>query len=697
LPAFAPYNPEFARVPLHIPEHRREARRHLPQPRPTPTRATPNGPSLESLIGKNWTSWVGAIVVVIGVLFFLKYAWDQGWLVLPPAARVWATIAAGAASIAAGQYLHRKSMRVLSASLIGLGVAVAMAACFAASTLFQPAVFSRSGATAGVLLTAAVGIALAVRTNTVSLAIVALLGAYVAPAVLTSHQDQSLALMAYLAALAGIGLALSYLKPRWGALRIFTWVCTATWMLAWTLAYGHKPEHRALAVVSIGVFYLAFLAESFFTLQRAPTDGRQDTTLATLSLLSTAVAFGGFYAVLDPAGSARDGLLILHPMSLVAIALAGLHSGLAVATPARQFSRSSVIQSAILVTLAVPLVLGQFAITLAWLALAAGLAALSTRMKDGAAARLGAVALVTLALIRVFTLDLFNPALKSSWFILLGQSITPWLLLAWVGAVGAHVVGWFVSDDRAGADKQKAWTELGLVAAGLGTVGFLLATAIVIKGIALTLVACAALAALIALARRRQSLAYPAQAAILAAVLSFKWLFIDGLARAFDQWSQPGTHVIPVFNEYALTGLALIALIIWLIRRAATGQARQIAGVCAAALAFAWLNFEVLRLVNFMGGAFADVGKAKHVALSILWGLTGLAGVLVGFNRRLQSLRYAALGLLGVTLFKVMIIDMATVQAVYRILSFIAVGGLLLCVSYVYHKHLDNEDAAIPD
>jgi uncharacterized membrane protein len=49
-------------------------------------------------------------------------------------------------------------------------------------------------------------------------------------------------------------------------------------------------------------------------------------------------------------------------------------------------------------------------------------------------------------------------------------------------------------------------------------------------------------------------------------------------------------------------------------------------------------------------------------------------------------LRYAALALLGVTLLKILIIDMADVQAIWRILSFLCVGLLLLAVSYIYHK-----------
>lgn len=33
---------------------------------------------------------------------------------------------------------------------------------------------------------------------------------------------------------------------------------------------------------------------------------------------------------------------------------------------------------------------------------------------------------------------------------------------------------------------------------------------------------------------------------------------------------------------------------------------------------------------------------------------------------------------------------MAGVETIWRILSFMAVGGLLMCVSFVYYKHLDN-------
>jgi uncharacterized membrane protein len=666
---------------------------------------------MEAVIGKNWASWVGAIVVVLGVFFFLKYAWDQGWLVLSPAARVWTAIFAGVCAASVGLWLSkwRESMRVLSGTLMGLGVAVGMSACFAGHVMFEPAVFSRFGATVGVILCAAAGIGLSVYANVMSLAIVAMVGAYLAPAILRGPEDQSLALVGYLGALAVAGWALAYLRPRWKAVRVFVWVCTVVWVGVWMLGPGLRQEHRALAMGAIGFFYLGFLGESFLSLHRAfriryepqgdaypePAHAtRLDGELGVLSMLSTAAAFGGLYAVLDRAGAGRVGLLAMHPMAAVAIGMACLHAVVAFATPGKLFVRSSIVQSAALVTLAVPLAFGEFAITLGWLALAAGLAVVSWKMKKSRAVKVWAVVLLGLALGRVFTFDLMDRTMRVSWFEVFGQRVSPWLLLAWFCAVLAHAVGWIVGDTEtrcaSGAAKRlRGEQSLGAMVAGVGTLCFLVASGMWWRGDALTVLWCAWLAGLIALSERGAFLGYATQALIVAAVVGLKWLGVDGVGKVLADWSGAGVSAAPVFNTFALAGIVVVGLIVWLGRR--VSEVRETALVCALALAFGWLNFEVLRFVDWTGGSFADVGKAKHVALSLLWGVMGLGAVIVGFARRLSWLRYAALGLLGVTLVKIMIVDMARVQAVYRILSFVAVGVVLLCVSFVYHRRMGEQ------
>jgi uncharacterized membrane protein len=671
-------------------------------PRPSRTR-TPDR-TLEATIGRNWTSWIGAIVVVLGVLFFLKYAWDQGWLAMSPAMRVTTAIATGITFGAAGAWVHRRDMRVLAGTLTGAGVAIVMAAFFAGHTMFDPPVFSAQVAMAGVCAAAAAGIWRALRMNVMSLAIIALLGAYLAPAILRSGRDESLSLIGYLAALATVGWTLAYLKPRWGALRWFVWTCTSLWMSAWVIWFPMRGLHKPLAMIAIAYFFAGFMGEAFLTLHRAfrirdENDesavpgfaGVVENSLATLSMLTTAAAFAAFYALLRGTGLGGPGLFHLDPVAAVAVGLAALHAMTALATPSRQFARSSILQAAALVTIAVPLALGQVAITLAWLLLAVALAALGWR-RENRAVRVWSVLLLALALARLFTLDLMDASLQTVVLHAGGQDVTAWLILAWITAALAHGVGWLMLPASSQSTvKGPSTGAKGL--AMLGTLAFVLASAMTWHGVALTLLWTVGATALVALARWGRTLAYAEQAAVLLCVAAMKWLTLDGLQTIAAGWNQPALSMWPIFNSMALAGALLAALLLW-VRRWLDEEVRPTVAVAAGIVAFALANFETLRTVDYFAANFADFATAKVVALSVLWAVIGLAAVIIGFARQLRPLRYAALGLLGVTLAKILLVDLAQVRPVYRILSFLAVGGLLLCVSFVYHRHAEERRAA---
>ena len=114
--------------------------------------------------------------------------------------------------------------------------------------------------------------------------------------------------------------------------------------------------------------------------------------------------------------------------------------------------------------------------------------------------------------------------------------------------------------------------------------------------------------------------------------------------------------------------------------------------VWAVLIGFAWINFEACRSVDWLyvhGSPMHEPAIVKQVVMSVLCAVSGFVTIVIGFRRDLAPLRYAALSLLGVTLLKILVIDMADVKAVWRILSFIAVGGLLLGVSYLYHRQME--------
>lgn len=78
--------------------------------------------------------------------------------------------------------------------------------------------------------------------------------------------------------------------------------------------------------------------------------------------------------------------------------------------------------------------------------------------------------------------------------------------------------------------------------------------------------------------------------------------------------------------------------------------------------------------------------RSAYMALSVLWGLYALAALGTGFWLRLKELRIAALVLLAVVAAKVLLLDMAQVQQIYRIISFVVVGLMMISASYLYHR-----------
>ena len=88
------------------------------------------------------------------------------------------------------------------------------------------------------------------------------------------------------------------------------------------------------------------------------------------------------------------------------------------------------------------------------------------------------------------------------------------------------------------------------------------------------------------------------------------------------------------------------------------------------------------------GAAVLDltVRQQGQMLLSGLWGLAGVSALILGLRRDDRLLRLGALGVLLLTAAKVFLYDLSTLDSVYRIASFIALGLLLLAGAYAYQR-----------
>jgi uncharacterized membrane protein len=83
-----------------------------------------------------------------------------------------------------------------------------------------------------------------------------------------------------------------------------------------------------------------------------------------------------------------------------------------------------------------------------------------------------------------------------------------------------------------------------------------------------------------------------------------------------------------------------------------------------------------------------------QVILSAVWSLTGLGALIYGLLRDDRRLRLGGLGLLGIAVFKVFFYDLSELESIYRVLSFIALGLLLLAGAFAYQRLRPRETRA---
>jgi uncharacterized membrane protein len=133
-----------------------------------------------------------------------------------------------------------------------------------------------------------------------------------------------------------------------------------------------------------------------------------------------------------------------------------------------------------------------------------------------------------------------------------------------------------------------------------------------------------------------------------------------------------------------LSVVVALLLITWLDRTARVGSAHSVLNrvyeYLAVATLFGFANQELHRFaIRFMR-------QSGLAGFSALWCAFAAGLMFVGVWRRSKVYRGTAIGLLFVTLVKVLVFDTAQVSTPYRILSCIVLGTVMVAVSFVYYR-----------
>lgn len=155
---------------------------------------------------------------------------------------------------------------------------------------------------------------------------------------------------------------------------------------------------------------------------------------------------------------------------------------------------------------------------------------------------------------------------------------------------------------------------------------------------------------------------------------------------------------------YAIAALAMFAAAHWLKPPSHLWGGINLRGIFCAfggILLFLLVNIEIAdaftepgsrTLVFKFGGDFA-----RDMSYTIAWALFALILIILGLWKRAAPARYAGIGLLGITVLKLFLHDLARIDSVYRIGALIVVSLIALAASFLYQRFLGDEKPADKD
>lgn len=268
-----------------------ETPRHPPLPEPSSM-------GVEAFFGGRLLLGVGVLAFLFGVAFFLKYAFDNGWV--GPTGRVIMGLIGGVAIAVAGEAVFRRGYRPYAAAITALGASVLYLSLWAAGSYFHlvPLVLSFGA----MIVVSAAAMAIAMHRNDQRLAIAALTGALITPPLNTAVTSNLTGLLLYLAVVnAGV---LWLPARRWPLLEALAFAGTQLYVfIEMPLNVAAWSNASAITLIFGTVFLLQFAA---MPLVRAYRTRDAVTYECAMVLLSAGLYFALLFDQLFNAN--RDGL-----------------------------------------------------------------------------------------------------------------------------------------------------------------------------------------------------------------------------------------------------------------------------------------------------------------------------------------------------------------------------------------------------
>ena len=685
LPADSPSEKE-------TPAHQQSSETYSPPPPPPQKPAK----SIEQVIGQRWMTWAGAVVLIFAAGFFVKYAFSK-WL-YDPSVRTALGVIFGIGVVVGGDRFVRKTWTALGQGLIGTGLGILYLSIFAG---FRFDVMGSMPAFFFMVIVTALGLTLAVLHNSMATALLAVLGGFLTPVMVSTGSIERDPLFIYILILNLGVLGVAFFK-KWRILDQFAFIAT---MFMVSFRYGSLHEKWTLAPTAMWFagFFIVFLLLPFVYHIR-----KSEHVPIERFLMALGNGIWFFAFIYDMLSADHR-----HLLGFVALGMAACYIGLGTVVRKRieQDQRALfgfIGLAVIFLTIAVPIHLKdvQQWIMLAWATEGPILLYLGYRYRYKPIRIAGFLVLV-MAVYKVFVHFIFAPLHSLPFTAFLNARLGQVLFVA--ASLFSFAAIHHLYKDKANDDKEFEEATAGFFK------GFDRALKII------SVIGASYLTLLIfseefRLAFNLKKLVYSANCLLTlfwalgaVAFVEFDARFKSKIGRYTGLWPMviaimlalicysfdwPKGHPI-FFNFRFLSAMAALVCVFFFgyqLRHRSDFKDEDNSILSA----FVLVIFGLFLLILFSIESFAycrnniepyEAAKwSARMSLSIVWGLYAIGLIASGFWKRLRVMRYAGLGLFALTGVKLLLMDMAGLEQVYRIVSFLVMGILMIGASYLYHR-----------
>jgi len=122
-----------------------------------------------------------------------------------------------------------------------------------------------------------------------------------------------------------------------------------------------------------------------------------------------------------------------------------------------------------------------------------------------------------------------------------------------------------------------------------------------------------------------------------------------------------------------------------------------VAAITAVVLALLYLTLEITRIFHGPNLTAGPTTDAEQYTYSAVWLAFGVVLLIIGIGLRAQSVRFASAAVVCLTILKVFLIDMSDLTGIFRALSFIGLGLVLVGIGFLYQRLLFPAARERPD